>query len=136
MQSRAAAAGAVGCAGRRRTKTSMFQLLVLHREGLVGCRLCETLVLNCRLMASTFLCVVRSIMYVSCITHFFIEMLMLEAAKATTETADALRTGAAAMKAMQKARLDVAQVWLLPFIQHFSALDVATRACLNRSFSN
>jgi len=63
-------------------------------------------------------------------------MLMLEAAKATTETVDALRTGAAAMKAMQKARLDVAQVWLLPFIQHFSALDVATRACLNRSFSN
>ena len=136
MQSRAAAAGAVGCAGRRRTKTSMFQLLVLHREGLVGCRLCETLVLNCRLTASTFLCIVRSIMCVSCITHFFIEMLMLEAAKATTETVDALRTGAAAMKAMQKARLDVAQVWLLPFIQHFSALDVATRACLNRSFSN
>jgi len=59
-------------------------------------------------------------------------MLMLEAAKATTETVDALRTGAAAMKA----RLDAAQVWLLPFIQHFSALDVATRACLNRSFSN
>ena len=136
MQSRAAAAGAVGCAGRRRTKTSMFQLLVLHREGLVGCRLCETLVLNCRLTASTFLCIVRSIMCFCCITHFFIEMLMLEAAKATIETVDALRTGAAAMKAMQKARLDVAQVWLLPFIQHFSALDVATRACLNRSFSN
>jgi hypothetical protein len=56
---------------------------------------------------------------------------MLQAAKATTETVDALRTGAAAMKAMQKAGLDVAQVWLLPFIQHFSVLDVANRACLN-----
>lgn len=32
-------------------------------------------------------------------------MIMLEAAKATTETVDALRTGAAAMKAMQKATL-------------------------------
>jgi len=31
------------------------------------------------------------------------QMIMLEAAKATTETVDALRTGAAAMKAMQKA---------------------------------
>ncbi|XP_044494936.1 vacuolar protein sorting-associated protein 32 homolog 2-like [Mangifera indica] len=31
------------------------------------------------------------------------QMIMLEGAKATTETADALRTGAAAMKAMQKA---------------------------------
>jgi charged multivesicular body protein 4 len=30
-------------------------------------------------------------------------MIMLEAAKATTETVDALRTGAKAMKAMQKA---------------------------------
>lgn len=30
-------------------------------------------------------------------------MIMLEGAKATTETVDALRTGAAAMKAMQKA---------------------------------
>jgi charged multivesicular body protein 4A/B len=30
---------------------------------------------------------------------------MLEAPKATTETVDALRTGAAAMKAMQKATL-------------------------------
>lgn len=34
-----------------------------------------------------------------------IQMIMLEAAKATTETVDALRTGAAAMKAMQKATL-------------------------------
>jgi charged multivesicular body protein 4A/B len=33
------------------------------------------------------------------------QMIMLEAAKATTETVDALRTGAAAMKAMQKATL-------------------------------
>jgi charged multivesicular body protein 4A/B len=31
------------------------------------------------------------------------QMIMLEAAKATTETVDALRTGAAAMKAVQKA---------------------------------
>lgn len=30
-------------------------------------------------------------------------MIMLEGAKATTETVDALRTGASAMKAMQKA---------------------------------
>lgn len=32
-----------------------------------------------------------------------LQMIMLEGAKATTETVDALRTGAAAMKAMQKA---------------------------------
>lgn len=32
-------------------------------------------------------------------------MIMLEGAKATTETVDALRTGASAMKAMQKATL-------------------------------
>ncbi|KAL3744817.1 hypothetical protein ACJRO7_013995 [Eucalyptus globulus] len=32
------------------------------------------------------------------------QMIMLEGAKATTETVDALRTGAAAMKAMQKAK--------------------------------
>lgn len=31
------------------------------------------------------------------------QMIMLEGAKATTETVDALRTGASAMKAMQKA---------------------------------
>ena len=31
------------------------------------------------------------------------QMIMLESAKATTETVDALRTGAAVMKAMQKA---------------------------------
>ena len=42
---------------------------------------------------------------------FIIQMIMLEAAKATTETVDALRTGAAAMKAMQKATL----VILSPF---------------------
>ena len=36
---------------------------------------------------------------------FIIQMIMLEAAKATTETVDALRTGAAAMKATQKATL-------------------------------
>lgn len=38
--------------------------------------------------------------------HLFVywfQMIMLEGAKATTETVDALRTGAAAMKAMQKA---------------------------------
>ena len=40
-----------------------------------------------------------------------IQMIKLEAAKATTETVDALRTGAAAMKAMQKATL----VILSPF---------------------
>lgn len=34
---------------------------------------------------------------------FPLQMIMLEGAKATTETVDALRTGAAAMKAMQKA---------------------------------
>ena len=34
---------------------------------------------------------------------FFIQMIMLEGAKATTETVDALRSGASAMKAMQKA---------------------------------
>lgn len=32
-----------------------------------------------------------------------LQMIMLEGAKATTETVDALRTGASAMKAMQKA---------------------------------
>ena len=32
-----------------------------------------------------------------------VQMIMLEGAKATTETVDALRTGASAMKAMQKA---------------------------------
>lgn len=34
---------------------------------------------------------------------FLYQMIMLEGAKATTETVDALRTGASAMKAMQKA---------------------------------
>lgn len=39
------------------------------------------------------------------IIHYgwIVQMIMLEGAKATTETVDALRTGAAAMKAMQKA---------------------------------
>lgn len=32
-----------------------------------------------------------------------LQMIMLEGAKATTETVDALRTGASTMKAMQKA---------------------------------
>lgn len=32
-----------------------------------------------------------------------LQMIMLEGAKATTETVDALRTGASAMKAMHKA---------------------------------
>ena len=35
-----------------------------------------------------------------------LQMIMLEGAKATTETVDALRTGASAMKAMQKATYD------------------------------
>ena len=42
---------------------------------------------------------------VNYINPFCMQMIMLEAAKATTETVDALRTGAAAMKAMQKATL-------------------------------
>lgn len=45
---------------------------------------------------------------------------MLEAAKATTETVDALRTGAAAMKAMQKATL----VLILSPFQDFMHLVV------------
>ncbi|XP_066318423.1 vacuolar protein sorting-associated protein 32 homolog 1-like [Miscanthus floridulus] len=53
----------------------MFQLLVLYREG------------------TRWLPTLRDA-----------EMLMLEGAKATTETVDAVRTGAAAMKVMQKAR--------------------------------
>lgn len=38
-----------------------------------------------------------------------LQMIMLEGAKATTETVDALRTGASAMKAMQKATYVVLQ---------------------------
>ncbi len=38
-----------------------------------------------------------------------LQMILLEGAKATTETVDALRTGAAAMKAMQKATYVVFQ---------------------------
>ncbi|KAK8343389.1 hypothetical protein V6Z12_A07G011200 [Gossypium hirsutum] len=38
------------------------------------------------------------------------QMIMLEGAKATTETVDALRTGAAAMKAMQKATYNIDDV--------------------------
>ncbi|KAL5652159.1 hypothetical protein ACJX0J_037617, partial [Zea mays] len=38
------------------------------------------------------------------------QMIMLEAPKATTETVDALRTGAAAMKAMQKATLTMDEI--------------------------
>jgi hypothetical protein len=47
------------------------------------------------------------LLYVVCQLYnpFCIQMIMLEAVKATTETVDALRTGAAAMKAMQKATL-------------------------------
>lgn len=36
---------------------------------------------------------------------------MLEGAKATTETVDALRTGASAMKAMQKATYDADKIF-------------------------
>jgi charged multivesicular body protein 4 len=39
-------------------------------------------------------------------------MIMLEGAKATTETVDALRTGASAMKAMHKATYVTQYIWL------------------------
>lgn len=42
-------------------------------------------------------------------------MIMLEGAKATTETVDALRTGASAMKAMQKATY-VTNIFHVPFL--------------------
>jgi hypothetical protein len=43
-----------------------------------------------------------SIILILCL-YYVLQMIMLEGAKATTETVDALRTGASAMKAMQKA---------------------------------
>lgn len=57
-------------------------------------------------------------------------MIMLEGAKATTETVDALRTGASAMKAMQKATYVVLQSsgstlhWSISFF--FNLLSVYT----------
>ena len=45
-----------------------------------------------------------------------LQMILLEGAKATTETVDALRTGAAAMKAMQKATYVVLSGLLNSFV--------------------
>lgn len=41
--------------------------------------------------------------FLSTMSNALSQMILLEGAKATTETVDALRTGAAVMKAMQKA---------------------------------
>lgn len=49
---------------------------------------------------------------------FSMQMIMLEGAKATTETVDALRSGASAMKAIQKATYDAFSIpsyWVLSF---------------------
>ena len=46
---------------------------------------------------------------------YFCQMIMLEGAKATTETVDALRTGASAMKAMQKATYVTVSFYLAYF---------------------
>ena len=51
---------------------------------------------------------------ISCIS--MLQMILLEGAKATTETVDALRTGAAAMKAMQKATYVVLSGLLNSFV--------------------
>ena len=47
-----------------------------------------------------------------------LQMIMLEGAKATTETVDALRTRATAIKAMQKAMYVVSFILLLCHILH------------------
>lgn len=44
-----------------------------------------------------------AVFYSKIIGMDMLQMIMLEGAKATTETVDALRTGASTMKAMQKA---------------------------------
>jgi hypothetical protein len=46
---------------------------------------------------------ISSLGYIANACFIDAQMIMLEGAKATTETVDALRTGASAMKAMQKA---------------------------------
>lgn len=51
-----------------------------------------------------------------------LQMIMLEGAKATTETVDALRTGAATMKAMQKATYITLSMFKFLFI--YFVLDV------------
>lgn len=48
-----------------------------------------------------------------------LQMIMLEGAKATTETVDALRSGASAMKAIQKATYDARPFLLTGFWHRF-----------------
>lgn len=48
---------------------------------------------------------------------------MLEAAKATTETVDALRTGASAMKAMHKSTYVPSHDTTIPFRINYDAFD-------------
>lgn len=57
-------------------------------------------------------------------------MIMLEGAKATTETVDALRTGASAMKAMQKATY-VAHLFYLASLclEEFHNTDIYCIGC-------
>ena len=59
-------------------------------------------------------------------------MILLEGAKATTETVDALRTGASAMKAMQKATY-VVYCFILSYL-HLQ--DLALIICLTLHFLN
>lgn len=59
-------------------------------------------------------------------------MIMLEGAKATTETVDALRTGAAAMKAMQKATY--VSFFILFILSYLHIQDVALILCLTSHF--
>ena len=63
-----------------------------------------------------------------------VQMIMLEGAKATTETVDALRTGAAAMKAMQKATYvaayyEILDDFLLTFFVDLMLLFGAFKIC-------
>ncbi|KAL5052711.1 hypothetical protein RYX36_033393 [Vicia faba] len=57
------------------------------------------------------------------------QMIMLEGAKATTETVDALRTGAAAMKAMQKATYIAISMFKFLFIYFVDILIHILFAC-------
>ena len=68
-------------------------------------KFCNLIVsIACWYILSPFLLVIEvcELCFYWCAT-WILQMIMLEGAKATTETVDALRTGAAAMKAMQKA---------------------------------
>lgn len=69
-------------------------------------------------------------------------MIMLEGAKATTETVDALRTGASAMKAMQKATyvlhifilLAKFAFWVFPCICPFALMLTVLLKCADLQF--